>query len=140
IGLDAALAGHFGVPVIMLSGDQSASKEAQELIGHDVEVAVVKKAHGRYSADLTPIPVAQEKICEAAARAVTRLRNGNAPKPFVIPPPVKLTIEFARTDFADRAQLAPGAQRFDGRKVEVTLPDMIGAYQAMRALVMLAGE
>lgn len=46
LGLDAALAGHYSVSVIMLSGGQSAGKEVQELVGHDVEVAMVKKARG----------------------------------------------------------------------------------------------
>jgi D-amino peptidase len=124
----------------MLSGDQSASKEVQQLISHDVEVAVVKQARGRFSADLMPLPIARDKICEAAARAVTRLRGGTAPNPFVISPPVTLAIEFVRSDLADRAQLAPGARRVDGRRVELTTVGMAGAYQAMRALVMLAGE
>ena len=40
-GINAAIAGHFGVPVIMISGDDAAVAEAQELIG-DIEGAVVK--------------------------------------------------------------------------------------------------
>lgn len=87
-----------------------------------------------------PIPIAQGKICEAGARAVTCLRSGKAPQPFTISPPVTLAIEFARPDVADRAQLTPGARRADGRRAELTAGDMAGAYRAMWALVMLAGE
>ena len=42
-GLNAAVAGHFGVPVIMVSGDQTACAQVTELLG-DVETAVVKQA------------------------------------------------------------------------------------------------
>src|SRR5690606_8216527 len=40
-GMSAAIAGHFGVPVIMVSGDQVAVAETQVIVG-DVEGAVVK--------------------------------------------------------------------------------------------------
>src|SRR5512139_2018503 len=49
-GLNAALAGHFGAPVIMASGDQTACAQVAELLG-DVETAVVKQATGRFAAE-----------------------------------------------------------------------------------------
>ena len=49
-GLNASLAGHFGVPVIMVSGDQTACAQMSELLG-DVEIAVVKQATGRFAAE-----------------------------------------------------------------------------------------
>ncbi len=48
-GLNAAIAGHFNVPVIMISGDDAVVKETQALLG-DVEGAVVKWASGFHSA------------------------------------------------------------------------------------------
>ena len=39
---------------------------------------------------------------------------------------------------ADKAELLPGSQRIDGRKIEVTLEDMPAAYRAFRAAVTLA--
>ena len=53
IGLNAAVCGHFGVPVVMISGDQAACAEAAALLG-DIETAVVKQATGRMSAELLP--------------------------------------------------------------------------------------
>ena len=53
-GLNAALAGHYGVPVLAISGDDAAVEEAKALLG-DVEGAVVKWALGFHSArTLTP--------------------------------------------------------------------------------------
>src|SRR5688500_19182509 len=71
-GLNAALAGHFGVPVIMVSGDQTACAQVSELLGA-LETAVVKQATGRFAAGcLTPQAV-QEMIVACGARAVEGL-------------------------------------------------------------------
>src|ERR1700687_4839633 len=54
IGLNAALAGEFGAPVIALTGDQHACAEAQDLLGPALEIAAVKNATGRYAAPCLP--------------------------------------------------------------------------------------
>src|SRR5258705_7210990 len=61
-GLNAAVAGHFDVPVIMVSGDQTACSQVAELLG-DVETAVVKQAWGRYVAECLSPEVTRETIC-----------------------------------------------------------------------------
>src|SRR5688572_2975635 len=71
-GLNAAVAGHFGVPVIMVSGDQTACAQVMELLG-DVETAIVKQATGRFAAECLTPQAAQELIFAKAARAVGRL-------------------------------------------------------------------
>ena len=59
-GINAAIAGHFNVPVIMISGDDAVVKETQTLLG-DVEGAVVKWASGFHSAR-TIMPEASYQI------------------------------------------------------------------------------
>src|SRR5574339_890339 len=61
-GLNAALAGHFGVPVIMASGDQTACKQMSEQLG-DIEPAVVKQASGRFAAECLSPEVTRDVIC-----------------------------------------------------------------------------
>jgi len=138
IGLNAAVCGHFGVPVLMISGDQSACAEATALLG-DIETAVVKRAVGRMAAECLPPQVAQEKIYQAARRAVGRLRDGSAPHPFRLDPPITVAVEFIRSEMADAAAIAPGARRGPGKQVEFTAGDMLTAYRAFRTLVGLAG-
>ena len=137
IGLNAAVCGHFDVPVIMISGDQSACGEAVELLG-SVEVAIVKRATGRLAAECLPPETAQKKIQEAAARAVARLRVGQAPAPFRVESPVTLTIEFVHSEMADWAMILPGASRFEGKRIEFVAEDMLSAYRLFRAAVALA--
>ena len=49
-GLNAALAGHFNVPILMITGDQAVNHEAKELIP-GIQSVVVKQANGRFSAN-----------------------------------------------------------------------------------------
>src|SRR4026208_559670 len=103
-GLNAAVAGHFGVPVIMVSGDQTACAQVTELLG-DVEAAVVKQASGRFAAECLSPEVTRDTICVSAQRAVERLAEGNIPDPFVLDMPITMTVEFFSSDMADRASL-----------------------------------
>ncbi|RIK29751.1 MAG: hypothetical protein DCC56_12025 [Anaerolineae bacterium] len=135
-GLNAALAGHFGVPVIMVTGDQTACAEVENLLG-DMEHAIVKQATGRFAAECLPPQVTQELIFNAAARAVTRLTDGDSPDPFVLDSPIRATVEFFTSDMADRAALMPASSREETR-VSLTGQTMDVVYRGFRALVTLA--
>ncbi len=134
--LNAALAGHFKVPVLVISGDQTVCAQATEQIGA-LETAVVKRATGHFSADCLP-PEASQKLIEAAAhRAVKNLSKKAAPKPFVMKAPIKVTVELNSSDMADKAMLMPGVAR-DGLKLSFTADDMPKAYSAFRALILMS--
>ena len=135
-GLNAAVAGHFDVPVLMITGDQTACAQAVELLG-DLESVVVKHATSRFSAECLSPKIAQDMIQKAAAQAVSRLARRNAPVPFTLEEPILLTVEFFTSDMADRAMLMPEAER-DGTCITLSLPDMLTAYGAFRTLVSLA--
>ncbi len=135
-GLNAAVAGYFGVPVIMVSGDQTACAQVAELLG-DVETAIVKQARGRFAAECVAPQVSHEIICISAERAVERLQRGDIPEPFVLDTPVTVTVEFFTSDMADRATRIPLTKREDTR-VSLTTQEMASAYNGFRAMVMLA--
>jgi D-amino peptidase len=137
IGWNAAVCGHFQVPVIMISGDQTACAEAVELLG-PIETAVVKQATGRMAAECLPPEVAQRAIREAAERAVGRLRARETAQPLRFEVPLRLTLELPHSDMADRAAILPGARRVAGRQVEIETDDAPTAYRAFRAFVGLA--
>lgn len=136
-GINGAVCGHFGAPVIMISGDQTVCTEVRELFG-EVETAIVKRASGRMTAECLPPELTGRLICEAAYRAVQRLVAGNAPKPLKLPAPIHMAVEFTQSEMADRAMLFPGAQRTNDRRVEVTLGDMVSIYAAFRTMLSLA--
>jgi len=136
-GINAAVCGHFGVPVIMISGDQAVCAEATGLLGA-LETAVVKQASGRMAAECLPPERAQQLVYEAAARAVRRLAQGDAPPPLRLSTPITLTVELVQSDMADRSALLPGVTRGRDRRVEFTAADVPAVYAVMRAVVGLA--
>jgi len=137
IGWNAAVCGHFDVPVILISGDQTACAEAAALLG-PVETAVVKQASGRMAAECLPPDAAQQRIYEAALRAMRRLREGQAPQPLRLPQPITVTVEWVHSEMADRAMLFPGVRRLEGKWTEFNVDDMLAAYRAFRTAVTAA--
>jgi D-amino peptidase len=139
IAWNAAVCGHFGVPVILISGDQTACAEARELLG-PLEAVVVKQASGRMAAECLPPAVAQEHIQAAASRAVQRFLNGQGPAPWQPELPLTLTVELVHSEMADRAMLFPGARRPEDKRIDVQVDDALVAYRAFRAVVALARD
>ncbi len=132
-GLNAALAGYFGVPVVLLTGDQTACAQAKELLGDDLETVAVKEAVGRVAAkNVHPIRV-REMICSAAERALSKKRA-----PFVIKPPITLRLALARSTQAEQCMLMPDVKRVAPRVVEFTHDDYAVLFNAFRALLTLA--
>jgi len=114
IGQGAVIAGHFNVPVIFVSGDKAACREAKKFLG-DVETAAVKEAFSRTSARILPPVKARQLIKEGAANAVKRIKDKDF-KPYIIKPPIEVKIEFQTTDVADSYEKS-GWKRIDGRTV-----------------------
>ena len=89
-GVNAAIAGYFGVPVVAISGDNAAVAEAQRLLGR-IEGAVVKQALGFHSAQTMTPQAAQTLIREKVKAGVARRAEL---KPYVVTTPVRLDIGF----------------------------------------------
>ncbi len=87
---NAAIAGHFGVPVVMVSGDEALVEEVRALVG-DVEGAVVKEALGFHSAKTLTPAAAYERIGDSVRAALARLDDFRA---YRLPSPITLDIAF----------------------------------------------
>lgn len=131
-GLNAALAGAYGAPVVMVTGDAAVAEEARALLG-EIETVAVKEGVARTAARCLHPQVAYEKISQAAERA---LKCDVAP--FVLKPPITARVVFARAAHADMAGLIPGSIRVNGRTVEWTGNDMPTVYKTFRAMTSLA--
>lgn len=132
-GLNAALAGYFNVPVVLITGDQTACAQAKELLGADLETVVVKEALGRASAkNLHPTKL-HALIRDAATRAVQRKRA-----PFTFKSPITLRLALARSSQAERCLMMPNVKLVSPRVVEFTHEDYAVLFNAFRALIVLA--
>jgi D-aminopeptidase len=106
------VAGAFGVPMAMVSGDEAACVEARQFF-HPVETAIVKRGIGRNRAELVDLEDARSRIREAARRAISIVKDA---RPFVPTMPMEIILEFTRADYCDNAA-ARGAERIDARTV-----------------------
>jgi len=131
-GLNAALAGAYGAPVVLVTGDRAVTEEAQALLG-EIETVAVKEGVARTAARCLHPEVAQEHIRGAAKRALERNIS-----PFVVSPPITLRVAFQRAAHADMAELVPGSRRLDGRTTEWVGEDMPAVYKVFRAMTTLA--
>ncbi len=136
IGINAGLAGHFGVPVVLITGDKDAAEEAVALLP-SVEVAVVKEAFTRYSAKHLHPKTAADVIRTQAKRAIEKRP---AWQPLVFRPPITMRIEFLNAGMADAAAFLPSSLRVDGSIVEYTAADYVTCFQGLRAMITLAGK
>ncbi len=106
-GMNAAVAGEFGVPVVMVSGDEAAVGEVRQLLG-DVEGAVVKRSIGFHSA-ATLTPEAGQAVIRARAKAaIARLRDF---KPHSLRSPVTVDITYKNYTPAEAMAMLPGVER-----------------------------
>ena len=120
-GINAAIAGHFGVPVIMISGDDAIVKEARELIG-PIEGAVVKWAVSFHSAKTLTPQAAQKRIAEKVKAAIGRLKEF---KPFKLKTPVSLEVTFKNYRPSQILAYLPIVDRIDAHSIRFVGKDMI---------------
>lgn len=121
LGLNALAAGHFGVPIALVTGDTQVVQEAQELLG-DVEGVAVKVGLDRYAARSPHPSKAREAIRQGAARALREIERF---KPFTLPSPMKMEIDYANTAFATAATWIPTAVREGPQTVSFTVADFL---------------
>lgn len=116
IGIEAAYAGHFDVPVIAVTGDVAACSEAQELLGK-IECATVKWGLSRNRAKCLPLPKAQACIQVAIQNAIASITEFRPYKPS-LPATVKLTLY--RSDMAEE-RIDQGIERVGARTIKKTI-------------------
>ena len=120
-GISAAIAGHFGVPVIMISGDDAAVSEAQALIG-EIEGAVVKWSYGFHSARTLTPEASYQLIGERVRAAIGRL---NEFEPFVLSTPITLDVRFKNYLPSQLLAYLPIVERTDAHSIRYIGETMI---------------
>lgn len=87
---NAALAGHFKVPVIMISGDDALYEEIRPVLG-DIEYAETQKSLSFHSANVLTPEASCKLIAAKVKSALSRLDDF---KPLVLKTPIALEISF----------------------------------------------
>jgi D-amino peptidase len=115
-GINAALCGHWGCPVLLVTGDRAVCREGVALLGGGLTTVEVKVGLGRFSARNLPAVRARELIEDGAKRA---LKNLKAVQPYDPGRPCEIEIEFTSPDRLEEYR--------NRKNVEVTSPRSIVA-------------
>ncbi|MBI2760984.1 MAG: M55 family metallopeptidase [Chloroflexi bacterium] len=130
--LNAGLAGEFGVPVVLVTGDETYCRQQQELLGEDLACVAVKISLGRFAAESLSLAESHRRIRETAARALATKRE-----PYRFPPPHRLVLTYNHAGRADLAAQLPGSERVDGLRVAYETNDYQQMMQARSAMLTL---
>jgi D-amino peptidase len=94
-GINAALCGHFGVPIALVTGDEAVCREAKQLLGDQLPAVAVKRGLSRYSARQIPPRRARRMIEEQAQVALQQI---GLVRPYVPARPTTITVEVDTVD------------------------------------------
>lgn len=117
-GINALIAGHFGVPVIMVSGDSAAVAEVQATTRATggVEGAVVKRPISFHAAAVMTPEASQALIRAKAKAAVQSLTAGNR-RPLAVSRPLVVDLTYKNYTPAEMMSYMPGVERVDAHTI-----------------------
>ena len=98
--LDAAIIGHYGTPLVLVTGADDVCLEAKADLGADLATVEVKRVLGP-SACASLTPKKSQQLIRAAAEKAVRERGRR--KAWTTTPPVTMDLEFHRREMAQRA-------------------------------------
>ncbi len=132
-GINALVALGHGVPIVLVSGDDTTAEEA-ERVCPGIHSAVVKRSVTRFAADSLHPTAACTLIRDRAAAAIEALSTA---KPPAIDLPATLEVLFHNGDLAEMATRVAGVEKLDARTVRITDDDPIRLYRTFITVVLL---
>lgn len=130
-GVNAAIAGHFNVPVVMVTGGDICIAQVRAFSGEKVVGVEVKRELGFMAANHLHPEVAVEQI-EAGAREAVRLAKEI--QPWKLRSGARIEIELAHQEQADLAALTPGSERSGDTAVAFTATDALHMMHTIRGM------
>jgi len=133
--LNAAVAGQYGVPLALVTGDDVTAAEAREDFGPRAVTVVTKQGINRVAARMVHPTVARDRIRRGAEEAMRRVPSL---KPYVVTPPVTMETQWATSLHADMVEMLPTVERTGDRAVRWVSPDVVTAYRTYIAAYLIA--
>ncbi len=124
-GINAALCGHYGVPVVLITGDTATCREGVELLGDGLHTVAVKHGLTRYSARHFSPAKARTMIEEGTKKALT---SPIKTKPYVPAKPTTITIDLSTADTANRFMGRTGVELTGPLEVKSKADDWMTAW------------
>lgn len=134
-GISAAIAGHFGVPVLLMTGDDVAVTETSGLL-RGIATVCVKTSLGFLSAMNESPATADQALREGVSDAMSRI--GSAPV-FAIEGPVVIEIRLRTRFVAEWLCYLRGVERTDAFTVRHEVTDMVQASRFLQFVTSARG-
>ena len=125
-GINAALCGAWGCPVVLVTGDEAACREGTALLGDGLTTVAVKKGLGRFSARQVPAPKARDLI-EAGARSA--LSDLKAVAPYVPGSPCEILVDFNTSDNVEKYRYNAIVEITESRQIASRADDWWTAWR-----------
>jgi len=134
IAVSAALAGSYGVPLVLVTSDQAGCDEALAAVP-GVRIYATKEGYGRFMGRMLHPSETWPAIEEGSRLAVGAAGDI---EPLVIKGPVSLRAEFRTSEEADYASILPESTRLDAYTIELIRPTLRLSHSVMLAVFQLA--
>lgn len=121
--ISAAIAGHYGVPIVMIAGDDVFVAETCSLLG-EVASATLKVAYGTTSAMNVNLAVAQERLREATDAAIA---TASRRAPYRINGPITVDLELRTRSVAEWLSYLPEVRRTSAFSAQYMAADILAA-------------
>ena len=92
---NALIAGYYGIPVVMVTGDEATTREAGKFFGNNIVTVPVKKGLSREAAILYPFDETRKALYEGAKKAVSVIAGC---KPYKTDTPIKVKMQHLNVD------------------------------------------
>jgi D-amino peptidase len=125
-GINAALCGTWGCPVLLVTGDRATCREARELLGNGLTTVEVKQGLGARSARHIP-PLRARELIEAGAQAA--LGDLTAVAPYDPGKPCEITVEYKVTTATEQLSFRPGVEIVEPRRLVSRADDWWTAWK-----------
>jgi D-amino peptidase len=125
-GINAALCGTWGCPVLLVTGDEATCREGKELLGPGLTTVAVKWGLGTFGARQLPAVRARELIEEGARKALADL---SAVAPYDPGRPSEIRVEYKVTDVPRRLAKLANVEQVDERTIISRADDWWSAWK-----------
>jgi len=129
----AISAARWGIPVIMVSGDDILQNQLKTDFP-DLNYAVVKTAKRLSSAEAVPRPEANRRIEAAATQAMKKFIAGQF-RPYYLPPPYSFALSFRTAEQGRLAANTRGVSEDGALGVRYSSPTFIEGYEIARDVI-----
>jgi D-amino peptidase len=125
-GINAALCGTWGCPVVLVTGDEAVCREATKLLGDGLTTVSVKEGLGLRSARMVVPSRARELIEEGAKKALSDLE---AVAPYDPGKPCEIKVEYKSTAPPQKLRFQSGVEFIDDRTIVSRAADWWSAWK-----------